>query len=166
MQLGASVPVYHYRDASGAASHGIGNVDLYGKIAVIDPTARRVGFALAPMLEISPASDHQVGWALPLNMEARLSGGRVYGSLGYFSRGAAFGSVAGEVPAGHHASVTGTVGQTYAGGGSRLTTVGGSVAIYANSAMGFFIGLNRSFGDDPAATGTSIGGGLSLLIQK
>ena len=165
-QFGATVPIYHYRDATGVASHGMGNVDLYGKIGLADPSTRAVGVAVAPLVEISPSSDHRVGWALPINMEARLSGARLYGSVGYFSRGAAFGSVAAELPAGRHANVTGTIGQTYAGGGSRLTTVGGSVSVFANAATGFFVGLNRSFGGDAAASGTSIGGGVSLLLQK
>src|SRR5688500_19728653 len=45
-----------------------------------------IGVAVTPLLELSPGSADPVGWALPVNLEARHGDLRIYGSTGYFSR--------------------------------------------------------------------------------
>src|SRR5205085_12658154 len=125
VQIGGSVPIYHFRDQSGLADSGVGTVSMYGKVRLIDPAvSRRAGLAIAPLVEVTPgASTGRVGWALPVNVEARAERFRVYGSAGYFSRGSIFGSAAIEVPAGRRASVTGNFGQSHASG-THQTSVG------------------------------------------
>ena len=57
-----------------------------------------IGVALTPLLELSPGSDAPVGWALPVNLEARRGDVRLYGSAGYFSRGSVFGTIGADIP--------------------------------------------------------------------
>ena len=91
--------------ADGTSAHGLGDVYLAVKLGLLDPAAegRSFGLAVAPVVELLssgslPEGRGRVQWALPVAMEKRFEGFRVYGSVGYFSRGAIFGSAAVEVP--------------------------------------------------------------------
>src|SRR6186997_499495 len=54
-QIGASLPVYHFRDETGLADSGVGTVSVYGKVMLLDPASqRRVGVAVAPLVEVVP----------------------------------------------------------------------------------------------------------------
>ncbi|MBI3264751.1 MAG: hypothetical protein HYZ58_16625, partial [Acidobacteria bacterium] len=106
LQVGVSVPFYDARYVDGAHARGLGDTYLHAKIALLDPSGsrRRVGIAIAPLLEIlgsggesSDAGFHRLHWALPVSLEIRSDSLRAYGSAGYFSRGAFFGSGAVEV---------------------------------------------------------------------
>jgi hypothetical protein len=104
-QLSVTVPFYRssYEEFSG---HGLDNVYISGKIAVVDPDAgRRFGFAIGAAVEILSAGFADVSrahWVVPLSVELRAATVRLYGSTGYFSRGAFFavGAVEWTVPTG------------------------------------------------------------------
>ena len=94
-QFGDTVPFYRSENG-GATSRGVDDMYLSGKIVLIDPALKdaRFGIAVIPVLEVlSPGFfDDRVHWALPVSAEFRASPVRVYGSTGYFSRGAVFGA--------------------------------------------------------------------------
>ena len=95
VQAGGSFSFYHFRDADGFSDTGAGSMSVYGKFVLIDPatTTKAIGVAITPLVEFSPGGEDQVGWALPVNIEARRGNTRVYGSAGYFSRGSTFATV-------------------------------------------------------------------------
>ena len=169
VQIGGSVPIYHFRDGTGLSESGIGNMAIYGKALIVDPAEnpRGLGFAVAPLLEISASAADRIGWALPLTVEVRRDRMRLYGSGGYFSRGSVFGSVAAEMPVGGRASITGNFGQSYASAGSHQTGMGLSVSLSVSPTASVFVGLGRTF--QPAAAGpggTSLAGGASFLLPQ
>jgi hypothetical protein len=169
LQIGGSVPIYHFRDGTGLSESGIGNIAIYGKALIIDPAthARGIGVAVAPLVEISSSSPDRIGFALPLNVEIRRERLRMYGSGGYFSRGSVFGSFAAEVPVGERVSITGTFGQSFANAGSHQTSLGVSAGLSVSSTASVYVGLGKSF--QPAAAGpggTSLAGGASFLLPS
>ena len=167
VQVGASVPIYHFSDDTGLSETGVGNAAIYGKAQIIDPAASTIGFglAVAPLLEISSSAQDRFGWALPLNVELRREGMRFYGSGGYFSRGSVFGSVAAEVMAGSRTSITGTFGQSYASAGSHQSSIGVSLGVFASPTTSFYVGLGRTFQPVEAGPGgSSIAGGASFML--
>jgi hypothetical protein len=167
VQIGGSVPIYHFRDSTGLSESGIGNIAIYGKALIIDPAtqANGIGVAVAPLVEISSNAPDRIGFALPLNVELRRERVRVYASGGYFSRGSVFGSFAAETPVGERLSVTGTFGQSFANAGSHQTSIGVSAALSVSSTASFYVGFGRSFQPPIAGPGgTSLGGGASFLL--
>jgi hypothetical protein len=168
LQIGGSVPIYHFRDDTGLSESGVGNMTIYGKALIVDPAvnASRIGVAVAPLLEISSSAVNRIGWALPLNLEVRRDHVRMYGSAGYFSRGSVFGSVAAEIPSTERTSVTGTFGQSYADAGSHQTAVGISFAIFASPTTSFYVGLGHT--SQPVTVGpggTSFAAGAAFLLS-
>jgi hypothetical protein len=149
LQVGGSVPIYHFRDGTGLSESGIGNIAIYGKALIIDPAtqANGIGVAVAPLMEISSGSPDRFGWALPLNVEVRRE--RL------------------EVPAGERVSITGTFGQSFANAGSHQTSIGVSAGLSVSSTASFYVGLGKSF--QPVAAGpggTSLAGGASFLLPS
>lgn len=93
-QLSATVPFYRAR-YEGFSGRGLDNVYVSGKIAVVNPDAGagRFGLALGAVAEILSAGFADISrahWAVPLSAEIRGTSVRLYGSTGYFSRGAFF----------------------------------------------------------------------------
>jgi hypothetical protein len=165
VHIGANVPIYHVHDASGATGSGLGNVFLYGKIVLRDPSVQKnFGLAITPLLERATTDQDRYSWALPLNVETRINRIRVYGSGGYFSRGAVFAQGAVELPVGNHAAVTGNVGRSFANG-SHQTDVGVGSILFLTSSTGVTFSIGRTFSPVEAASrGVWIGGGLSMLV--
>jgi hypothetical protein len=166
IQLGGSIPVYHFRDDTGAAGSGVGTMSMYGKVMLIDPAVKgRVGVALAPLVEMAPGADQGFGWALPVNVEARADRFRMYGSAGYFSRGSVFGTVAVEVPAGQRSAVTASLGESRSRG-SQQTTAGLTFSFFPASTTGLFVSVGHSSAAEALANGgLSIGGGVAVTLQ-
>jgi hypothetical protein len=169
MQAGGSFSFYHFRDADGLSETGTGSMSLYGKFVIIDPAATQKAFGLAitPLMEFSPGSEHQVGWALPVNVETRRGNARFYGSAGYFSRGSTFATIGLDLPMGSRGSITGSFGQSYARAGTHQTSlsVGGSFSLTATS--GVFVGLGHTLMPvDVGPGGASFAGGLSFLLPQ
>jgi hypothetical protein len=166
-QAGGSLSFYHFRDVDGFAENGFGQVSFYGKFLLFDPAQTTSGFglAVAPLVEITPGFDHPAGWALPLNLEWRRGRSRVYGSVGYFSRGSTFGTAAVEIPAGSRVSLTGTFGQSYAHVGTHQTSFSIGGHFYMTGTSGLFVGVGHT--SMPSALGpggVSLAGGMSFLL--
>jgi hypothetical protein len=114
MQFGVTVPYYRVHFADGSTLHGLGDVYLSGKFSLIDPTreGQPFGLALSPMIELLDEATSNTGrfaWAVPINAELRRDRYRVFGSTGYFSRGAVFFSTALEVPVNDRVVLTGAL---------------------------------------------------------
>jgi hypothetical protein len=105
VQIAVTAPVSKVSYTDGTSARGLGDVYLAVKLGLLDPTAtgRSFGIAVAPVVEFLsagsvPEGDSRVHWALPVAVEKRFEKFRTYGTVGYFSRGAAFASAALEVP--------------------------------------------------------------------
>ena len=169
LQAGGSASFYHFRDAAGISENGFGSFSLYGKFLIADPLRgpNAIGVAITPLLEFSPGSDAPVGWALPVNLEARRGDARVYGSAGYFSRGSVFGTVAADIPISSRVFINGTFGQSYARAGTHQTSLGVGASLGLTVTSGLFIGLGKTF--MPSALGpggVSLAGGMSFLLPE
>ena len=116
LQVSASVPFYRVSAPTWSA-HGLDDVYLSGKYLVLDPTltVSEVGLAISPLVEVlsADAGDGRVHFALPVSIELRRAPFRVYGSGGYFTRGAVFGGGALEWTSARGVSLTGAVMQSY-----------------------------------------------------
>ena len=114
-QFGATLPYYrlHFPDGTGAG--GFGDAYLNVKYLLVDPVRSRskVGVAVSPLVEVlnvpDPTTGSRLSWAVPISVEVRRSDYRVYGSAGYFARGAIFSSGALEVPVTNRLIVTGAL---------------------------------------------------------
>ena len=119
VQVGFSVPFYHVNEPGAPASRGLGDLYLNAKIQLRDPerSPRGVGFAVIPVLEVlsfQPGPDEsRVQWAVPVSMEIRRDGWRLFGSAGYFSRGSLFAAAAVELPLSDRAWLVGTISQSH-----------------------------------------------------
>jgi hypothetical protein len=168
-QAGASFSFYHFRDAEGLSESGPGSMSLYGKYVFLDPSAstNSVGVAITPLIEFSPGSTDQMGWALPINVETRRGNARVYGSAGYFSRGSTFATAGVDVPVGSRASLFGSFGQSYARAGTHQTSFGFGGFLTVTPTSGIFVGLGQTL--MPSAIGPgglSLAGGVSFLLPQ
>jgi len=105
VQFGATVPYSRFSAADGGGTaSGRGDVYLSAKVGLFDDTAKSgMALAITPLVEIlsnpDPVDGGRFSWALPVSTEVRMENFRLYGSGGYFSRGAVFGGGAVEVPA-------------------------------------------------------------------
>jgi len=188
VQFGFSVPYYHANEPGGPIARGVGDLFFNTKIQLREPSSIRehLGVSVTPLLEIlsfAPAPDRsRLGWALPANVEWQSDGWRAYGSAGYFSRGAVFGSGALEIALSDAAWFTGSISESYSlehddlsaalglarlridvSGGAGLS-LSPNLAIFGvvgrtmskqdvNSATFFFTtGVSMSFGARPPAT--------------
>jgi hypothetical protein len=173
VQLSASVPFYHanYSDWTG---RGVDDIYVATKIAVIDPDVgdRRGGLAITPVLEILSVEDDSGGrlhWALPISAEVRSGAVRVYGSAGYFSRGAVFAGGAFEWSAAKTTTITLSLSESTslqrdaAAGTASIPRAGRhrvdlavGVAKTITSTMAGFVSVGRSLTSIEAG-GTSLG---------
>jgi hypothetical protein len=169
MQAGGSFSFYHFRDADGFSETGPGSVSFYGKFLIIDAatTAKAVGVAITPLVELSPGAEDQMGWALPVNIEMRRGNARFYGSAGYFSRGSTFATIGVDVPLGSRAALTGSFGQSYASAGTHQTSFGVGSFFSVTSTSGVFVGLGQTLmPSEIGPGGLSLAGGLSFLLPQ
>lgn len=119
VQAGFSVPVYNMTPLAGTSAHGVGDVYFHSKIQLRDPSASAdgVGYALLPIVEVTRnplPGISKVNWALPVSIEMRRPGWRVYGSAGWFSRGSLFASAAIERALTARLSATATFSDSFA----------------------------------------------------
>ena len=169
MQAGGSFSFYHFRDAEGLSEAGPGSMSMYGKFVILDPatSSRSVGLAITPLVEFSPGSSDQMGWALPINVETRRGNTRIYGSAGYFSRGSTFATAGVDVPVTSRASLFASFGQSYASAGTHQTSFGFGGFLTVTATSGIFVGLGQTL--VPAEIGPgglSLGGGVSFLLPQ
>ena len=169
VQAGGSASFYHFRDAEGISENGLGSFSVYGKFLLADPlrAPNAIGVALTPLLELSPGSDAPVGWALPVNLEARRGDVRLYGSAGYFSRGSVFGTIGADVPLTSFIVINGTFGLSHASAGTHQMSFGVGASMGLTPTSGVFVGMGHT--QMPAAAGPggfSLAGGVSLLLPQ
>ena len=175
-QFGMSVPFYR-TEYAGATSRGVDDMYFSGKIVLIDPALKdaRFGVAVIPVLEVlSPGFfDDRVHWALPVSAEFRASPVRVYGSTGYFSRGAFFGAGAVEWTSPAGTSLTLSLTHTVPTAEDATGVTGGrsdfSVAVghSLNAATSAYVGVGRTLSspDEANKTSLAISGGLSVSFS-
>jgi hypothetical protein len=179
LQVGVSVPYYRLTFNDGTRITGLGDVYLSTKVSIVAPedTERRIGLALSPVLEVlgdpDPIKNTRMFWGLPVNVELRRDGYRVYGSGGYFSRGALFGSGALEVPVHERVIVTGVLAYTRAlnedPGAETLALskirmdVSGAAAYVLSPSFVLFGSLGRTISaKDVNASSLVVSGGISV----
>ena len=172
-QVGVSVPFYR-SEYGGTTTRGVDDMYFSGKIVLIDPAVQdaRFGIAVIPVIEVlSPGFyDDRVHFALPVSAEFRASPVRVYGSTGYFSRGAFFGAGAVEWTSEQGTSVTFALTHSaptsedltgVPGGRSDFSVaVGHPVAEVASVYVG--VGRTLSSPDEANKTSLAISGGISF----
>lgn len=179
--LSASVPFYRatYEGFSGS---GLDNVYISGKVAVVDPDAGegRFGLAVGAVAEILSAGfadASRVHWAVPVSLEIRGTAVRLYGSTGYFSRGAFFAAGAFEwtMPTGtslttslaHSASVQGvTVATTARVPRASLRDLGVSISQPVSNIASVYVGASRTFSDTWIDGASAVSGGLSFRFTR
>jgi|SRR5579863_670519 len=179
LSLGASLPAYFFQDSSGGTQTGIGDVPLFAKIVLINPAASAVGVAVTPLMEVNSgtpaAGTSRVTWAVPVSVEARMTGARVYASGGYFSSGAVFGTGALEVALAPRLRVTGLLGESYAtntvglAAGTSRHRIDTSVMVTARASpsAAIFAAVGHAFSGQPTVDGGPwIAGGLSFRLSR
>ena len=176
LQLGMSVPFYR-SESGGTTARGVDDMYFSGKIVLIDPALKdaRFGIAVIPVLEVlSPGFfDDRVHWALPVSAEFRASQVRVYGSTGYFSRGAVFGAGAVEWTSEQGTSLTFSLTHTVPTGEDTTGLTGGrsdfSVAVgrSLNDATSVYVSTGRTLSspDESNKTSFAVSGGVSFSFS-
>jgi hypothetical protein len=182
LQVNASVPFYRV-DYSGESIAGLDDVYMSAKYNILDPTltVSEVGLAVSPVVEVlsAGAPGGRVHFALPVSVELRRKPVRVYGSAGYFTRGAFFSGGAVEWTTAGNFIVTGSLTHSYSlpdnelldalAVGRRRTDVSGTVARPLATRAMAYVSVGRSV-KSVADGGTSLAlsGGFSVsftLIQ-
>jgi hypothetical protein len=169
MQAGGTASFYHFRDAEGLSETGVGSMSAYGKILLVDAAtnANGLGFAVTPLVEISPGSQDEIGWALPVNVEKRRGDLRIYGSTGYFSRGSIFATIGADMPLGSRLSISGNFGQSYARSGTHQSSFGIGAFVMMTSTSGAFVGIGQTVMPTQLGPGgVSLAGGISFLLPQ
>lgn len=181
VQLGLSVPYHRLSFADGTRASGLGDVYLNAKVSVIDPAERQDGFgvAVSPLIEVlsdaDPVSGKRFFWGAPVSVEWRQARYRVYGSTGYFSRGAMFGSGAVEVPVTQRLVATGVLVHTRAlnddsladalGLSKTRTDLIGGTAFVLSPSMMAFASIGRTISTlDANASSLMISGGVAVTF--
>jgi hypothetical protein len=92
----ATIPVTRYEYPGADRVREVGDVYVGTKIALRSADAGRIGLSVTPALEIAGSDAMiesgmpRVSLVVPVNIEMRHTGGRVYASGGFFTRGAWF----------------------------------------------------------------------------
>jgi hypothetical protein len=167
LQAGITIPYYQLSFVDGTHASGFGDLYLSAKVSLANPETQRAGWGLAvtPLVEILDTADAgggRVSWAAPFTTELRTDRFRVFGSAGYFSRGAFFGGGALEAPVSDRVVLTTAFTHTRSTNDNLLvealrtpqtrTDVTAVVAWFASSSVAIFGGVGRTFsiGDDTA----------------
>ncbi len=181
VHLFASLP-YSRTTYTGLPTYGeLGTVYVGGKVVLREPDDEVVGFAVTPAAEILSASAiDETGYSrlnlvLPLNVEWRHGSTRIYGSTGYFTRGAVFASGAVERALSDRTVVTAALSQGWATGDQAVaealglrqsrTDLSGSVAWVASQHLMLYGGLARTISPidaDAIRYAVSVGASMNL----
>jgi hypothetical protein len=177
VQLGISVPYYHLNFPDGTRMNGVGDVYFNTKVVLADPAEQdsRIGIAITPVVEVASQSvpgTSRFAWAAPISFEARRDTYRVFGSTGYFSRGAFFGSGAIEKPLSERAVITGSMTHMRSlkddvtadamGIPKARTDITAVMAYFVNSSIAAFVGTGRTLASGGHGTSFMLTGGLSF----
>jgi hypothetical protein len=180
VQFGLTVPYYRVQVPGSPTFGGVGDVYVNAKVSLIDPAAssRRFGLALTPVIEVLEQSSgsNRVSWGLPFDLEYRLNGYRVYGSTGFFSRGAFFGGGAVEKAVNDKVVVTGALTFTRSlkedlaaqaiGIPRSRSDVTAMASYFLTPSIVAFGGTGRTLGSNPSATSLMVNGGVSFSFTS
>ena len=179
--VSATVPFYRatYEGFSGS---GLDNVYVSAKFAAVNPDAGQGRFGLAvgvvtEILSAGFADASRVHWAVPVSVEFRTTAVRLYGSTGYFSRGAVFAAGAFEwtMPTGtslttslsHSASVHGvTIATSTRVPRASLRDLSISVSQPVSRIASVYIGGSRTFSETWIDGASAVSGGLSFRFTR
>jgi hypothetical protein len=176
LQVSASVPFYRATAATWSA-RGLDDVYVGAKYTLVDPTltVSEFGLAISPVMEVlsADAGDGRVHFALPVSVEIRRLPFRVYGSGGYFTRGAVFGGAAVEWIGSSGLSLTGSLLQSYslktptdAGLDRQRADVSVGVAAPVGPRVGLFASVGRSLTSvESGGTSLAMTGGFAVRFQ-
>ena len=179
VQFGFSVPYYYANEPGGPIARGVGDLYLNAKVQLRDPAAHAngVGFAVTPVLEMLSSDPGPGGsryhWAVPVSMEVQRRAVRMFGSVGYFSRGSVFASAALELALSDRAWTTGAVTRSHStkpdefsralGLSQSRTDVNGSVTYLVVPAVGVFGSVGRTVSrQDANSASLLVSGGVSF----
>ena len=177
VQFGLTVPYYRARFHDGTSFGGLGDVFLSGKVVLREvDDGRSFGLAISPVVEFSqsPAPGRgSLGWGAPLSIEGRVADLRVFGTTGYFSRGAVFAAGAFEVPVGDRIVTTGgltmmrstndSLAADAIGLSKSRTDITASAAYFVSPSIAVFAGTGRTLGNaDGTGTTSMLTGGISI----
>ena len=160
VQMSVSMPYFKVSDRAGNSLDGLGDMYFASKVVLRDAATNSFGISVGPTLEyLSETSTTGTGlrrmnWILPLNIERRLTIGRMYGSTGYFSRGVFFASGALEHALTDKMVVSGALTHSYVtddqamseefGLSRRRLDASGTVAYRVSPALAVFGSLGRT----------------------
>jgi hypothetical protein len=176
VQVGFSVPYNRLHFPDGTGVNGVGDMYVNAKMTLADPGgSSRLGVAITPVVEISseplPGAS-RFAWAAPLSFEVRGGSNRVFGTTGYFSRGAFFGSTAVERQLNDRVVLTGSLthmrslkedAEADAMGLPRnRTDVTGVASYFVTESLAVFAGTGRTLADSANGTSFLLTGGLSF----
>ncbi len=177
VQFGITVPYYRARFHDGTSFGGLGDVFMSGKILLLEANDdRSFGVAISPVVEFSqdPAPGRGTfGWGAPVSIETRFSSFRVFGTTGFFSRGAVFAAGALEVPVGDRVVTTGglttmrstndSLAADSVGLSKSRTDITASAAYFLSPSVALFGGTGRTLGNrDGTGTTFLLSGGVSI----
>jgi hypothetical protein len=181
VQIGLTLPYYRLTFTDGSRAAGLGDVYLASKIGVVDPAKTSSGFGLAvsPLLEVLADADPLAGRrfhvGLPVSVEWRQPKYRLYGSSGWFSRGAFFTSGAVEIPLTERVVATGVLSHTRSlkddpdadaiGMSKARTDLMGGAAFFATPSVAIYGSLGRTISaQDANAASFMLGAGVSMTF--
>jgi hypothetical protein len=179
-QFGITVPHYSMSFPDGTAVGGLGDIYANVKIGLpgVGNESNPVRFAMTPIVEIiqDPVpGTNRLSWGLPFNLEFHPGKVRVFGSTGFFSRGAVFGSGALEIPARERLLITTSLSYTRSvkddagadalGLAKNRGDVSVSAAYFLTPVIAVFGGTGRTLSNaDGSGTSVMLNGGISLTF--
>ena len=178
-----TLPVTRYGYVGEPRTSAVGDVYVGTKVVLRSPDATGVGFSVTPALEIL-GTDSMVDGGLPrmslvvpVNFEVRQDGGRVYGSGGFFTRGAWFVGSALERHATERLILTGaltfmrstddvTVSEALGLHHSRLDATGSAAWVLSPAAL-VYAGVGRTLSSmDVDSTRYAFSVGASINLRR
>jgi hypothetical protein len=177
--VSASVPFYR-ANVAGTTASGIDDVYLGASYNLLDPTltVSEVGLSVGTVMEVlsSDSSDGRVHFAIPVALELRRQPFRVYGSAGYFTRGAVFAGGAVEWAASRNLIVSGILTQSRSikadvtldslAVSRQRADVMASVARPLGSAATAYVSVGRSLSSlAEGGTSLALNGGVSVRFS-
>jgi len=180
-RLGVSASVPFYRaNVAGTTARGMDDVYLGASYNILDPTLtlNEVGLSVGTVMEVlsSDAADGRVHFAVPVSLELRRAPFRVYGSAGYFTRGAVFAGGAVEWAATPNWIVSGILTQSRSiksdvaldslAVSPQRADVMASVARPVNANATVYMSVGRSLSSlEEGGTSLALSGGISLRFS-
>jgi hypothetical protein len=173
--ISATVPFYRLT-YSGYSGSGLENVYITAKLALVEPNGkeRRFGIAVSGVTEILGGgfAESRAHWAAPISLEFRTGAARVYGSTGYFSRGAFFltgafewtaaGGTSFAASLAHSQPVDGVTMSTPVIRNGALREANVFVSHPISNPASVYVTGSRTFSTTAIAGASSLGGGFSF----